>query len=131
MDDPDSQPSGPITLQLSTRNEWLLHHVLLDRIEQEPAAHNPTGVDPPSIEVYRAFEALDAGETGFTIAQLEGMRSVLAEYHHSTTWWELERQRIELLLHEITEIIEQHRTSQPSEDSIERNPSKVSEETDR
>lgn len=111
MAEPDSNSSRPVTLSLSRRDQWLLHHVLLDRIEQHPRTENPTVVDSAPIEVCEAFEILDSGESSFTVSQLEAMRSVLSEYHHSTTWWELERQRIEMLLHRITEGIEAHQES--------------------
>lgn len=115
MDEPDSDSSRPITLSLSRRDQWLLHHVLLDRIQHHPRTEDPTEVDSPPSEVADAFEILDSGETSFTVPQLEAMQSVLSDYHHSTTWWELERQRIESLLHRIVEEIEAHRESLPAE----------------
>lgn len=51
--------------------------------------------------VFCAFETLDAGETSFTDRELETILSVLAEYHHSTDWWECERAQIEALLYRI------------------------------
>lgn len=98
-----------VTLSLSPEEHWTLHHVLLDRIEQEEAAAEPTGIEPPAVEVFQAFETLDAGETSFTIAQLDGIQTVLAKYHHSTSWWKLERTRIEQLLHHVTDLLDQHR----------------------
>jgi hypothetical protein len=76
--------------------------VLLDRIEQEATEEAALSVEAPPIEVFQAFERLDAGETSFTIAQLEAIQTVLMEYHHATTWWELERAEIERLLHRVT-----------------------------
>lgn len=102
-----------VTLSLPPAEHWTLHHVLLDRIEQEATAVDPMRVEPPSVEVFQAFETLDGGETSFTIAQLEAMQTVLAEYHHSTRWWELERARLEQLLHRITDCIEQHHAVLP------------------
>ena len=104
----------PITLSLPPEEQWTLHHVLLDRIEQEVVAEEPGGIDPPPIEIFQAFEALDAGETSFTLAQLKAMQTVLSEYHHSPTWWELERSQIEQLLHRVTEPIEQHPAALPA-----------------
>lgn len=97
-----------MTLSLSPKEHWTLHHVLLDRIEQETTAAEPTGVEPPSVEVFQAFEMLDTGETNFTLSQLDAIRTVLTEYHHSTTWWELERAQIEHLLHQVTDLLDQH-----------------------
>ena len=68
-------------------------------------------VDPPPAEVFRAFETLDAGETSFTIAQLEAIQDVLAEYHHSSTWWEIERPQFEQLLQRTAQLIEQHQAA--------------------
>jgi hypothetical protein len=81
--------------------------VLLDRIEQEAAEATPASVEAPPIEVFQAFERLDAGKTSFTIAQLEAIQTVLMEYHHASTWWELERAGIERLLHRVTRCLNQ------------------------
>lgn len=114
MDASDTPERSPwISLSLPPEEQWTLHHVLLDRIERETTAEQ-TNVDPPA-EVVRAFERLDAGETGFTVAQLEAIQAVLAEYHHATTWWELERARLERLLHRVTDLVEQHRATLPAE----------------
>ena len=102
-----SQPSAT-TLSLPPKEHWTLHYVLLDRIDQETTVGDTAEVDPPPVEVFQAFETLDAGETSFTIAQLEAIQGVLAEYHHSPTWWEIERPQFEQLLSRITELIEQH-----------------------
>lgn len=63
--------------------------------------------DPPPIEIFQAFEILESGNTQFTLSQLKAIREVLAEYHHSPTWWEVERSQIEQLLHRITQLINQ------------------------
>ena len=34
----------------------------------------------------------------------------MPKYHHSSTWWEIERPRLEQLLHRATQLIEQHQT---------------------
>lgn len=97
-----------ITLSLSPEAQWTLHHVLLDRIEQETTTAS-TSDEPPPVEVFQAFETLDAGETSFTIDQLKAIETVLVEYHHASTWWELERAQIEQLLHRVTAHLHQHR----------------------
>ena len=108
-DTPDRLRS--VTLSLSSEAAWTLHHVLLDRIEREAAEPSSVSVEAPPIEVFQAFERLDAGNTGFTIAQLEAIQTVLMEYHHSTTWWELERAGIERLLHRVTRCLNQQQAS--------------------
>lgn len=53
-----------VALDLSRAQQWVLHHVLLDRIEL--GANAPETVDPPSPAVYRAFDKLDHGSVRFT-----------------------------------------------------------------
>ncbi|WP_440771373.1 DUF7853 family protein [Natronorubrum sp. DTA28] len=101
-----SAHSQSVTLSLPLEEQWTLHHVLLDRIERELAAADPTTIDPPPVEVFQAFEALDAGQTRFTMAQLGAIQTILAEYHHSPTWWELERPQLEALLHHVSSAID-------------------------
>lgn len=86
------------SLPLSRAEQWTLHHVLLHRIERESSNQ---GEEPPPLTVFCAFETLDAGETSFTDVEFEAIQSVLAEYHHSTDWWESERAQIESLLYQI------------------------------
>ena len=110
------QRTGSLTLSLPPEEHWTLHHVLLHRIEQESTAENPPEVEPPPVEIFQAFDRLDAGETRFTVAQLEAMQTVLGEYHYSTTWWERERSRIERLLHRVTERLERHQAMLPADE---------------
>ena len=99
--EPRSTRPQSIELTLPANEYWTLHHVLLHRIDRETTADSPTVVDPPPIETFQAFEILDTGQTTFSIGQVEAMQEVLAEYHHSTTWWESERSQIEQLLHHL------------------------------
>ena len=108
----NSQEPSEVTLSLEPETQWTLHHVLLDRLEQEETAEDPNSIDPPPVAVFEAFETLDAGEVSFTISELEALRTVLAEQHHSTTW-EHERPRLEELLHEVTQLLDRHETAQP------------------
>ena len=101
-------PQRTVTLSPPLEEQWTLHHVLLDRIDRE--AEDPSRVDSPPVEAYQAFETLDAGGTSFTIAQLEAMRTILAEYHHSPDW-ERDRTRIERLLRRVSDRLERHRTA--------------------
>lgn len=104
-----------VALSLSSEEQWTLHHVLLDRIEAESTVSDSSRVDPPPVEVFRAFETLDRGDVSFTIGELEAVQSVLSEYHHSPTWWEVERPRIERLLHRVSGPLEAH-PSAPAHD---------------
>ena len=101
-----SRSPQSITLALPLDKKWTLHHVLLHRIEQEQTATNPTGIDPPPLEVYQAFDTLDAGESRFTPRQLEAVQDVLATYQRATDWWELERSQLEQLLHQVATALE-------------------------
>ncbi|RBI59920.1 hypothetical protein DMJ13_19650 [halophilic archaeon] len=47
-----------VCLALSREEQWVLHHVLLDRIELETRA--PADTDPPPLGVFQVFEKLDA-----------------------------------------------------------------------
>ena len=107
-------PRRSVALSLPPEEQWTLHHVLLDRIEREARAEDAATVSPPSVEVYEAFETLDAGETSFTVVQLDAIRTLLAEYHHVPSW-ELDRSRVERLIHRITVAIEGHGTACPAE----------------
>jgi hypothetical protein len=102
MSDPPL-PANPRSLSPTPAEQWTLHHVLLDRLGEDPTVS--TEGDAPA-ELRRAFETLDAGERRFTLAQLEAIRDVLATYHHSTTWWVVERPRLESLLSLVTTRIE-------------------------
>ena len=92
-------------LSLSPAEEWTLHHALLERIDAEPTAADPTGIDPPPLAVYTAFERLDAGETTFSVAELDAMQAVISDAHHAPDWC-AERDRLESLLHALTRSLE-------------------------
>ena len=97
-----------ITLKLPRSEQWTLHHILLDRIDQELTAPDTTSVDPPAVEIYQAFEILETGSTRFTNDQFEAMQEILAEYHHSSPDWEVDRPQIESLLDRIADIVSAH-----------------------
>ena len=96
--------SRTVTLSPPLEEQWTLHHVLLDRIERE--AEEPASVDSPPVEAYRAFERLDDGRRSFTVAQVEAMRTIIAEYHHSPEW-EHDRSRLERLLRRLSDRLEE------------------------
>lgn len=106
-----SSQSQSVALYLLPKEHWTLHHVLLHHIDRETTAEDPV-VDPPPLEIFQAFEALDAGGVTFSTSQLEAMQAVLAEYHYSTSWWESERSQLERLLHDIATELDDQR-SQP------------------
>lgn len=94
--------------------QWTLHHALLDRLQREAdeGVANGSPADDPSIGRLRgAFATLDGGGRRFTVAQLEAIRRLLASYHHRTSWWEVERPRIERLLDRVTDALAADRPS--------------------
>lgn len=93
----NDRPPAPTFLSLSREARWTLHHALLTRLED--------GEDPPR-ELLAAFERIDAGETTFRAGELGRIRDVLADCHHATGWPELERSRLEDLLHRVTVALE-------------------------
>ncbi|WP_152040808.1 DUF7853 family protein [Salinigranum salinum] len=98
----ERHPPAPVeSLVLSREQRWTLHHVLLDWLGRETAATSDHGSAATS-EIERAFAELDAGGCEFTHAELQAVQDVLASYHHSPTWWEVERSRLEGLLHEVS-----------------------------
>jgi hypothetical protein len=113
-------PGGSVeTLSLSREDEWTLHHVLLDRLGFGRDTGPPSlGSDPAGddSELRRAFEKTDTGGNDYTLAELKAMQRVLAAYHHSTTWWEVERPRLERLLHVVSTAIERGRESCRADD---------------
>ncbi|MCU4741289.1 hypothetical protein OB955_13625 [Halobacteria archaeon AArc-m2/3/4] len=103
-----------ITLSVPPAEQWTLHHVLCHRIERASRGKVGIGGDPPPLELCEAFETLEAGDTRFTAVQLEAIQDVLAEYHHCTDWWEVDRTRIERLLHHVSSGLEAVRTDPES-----------------
>lgn len=94
---PDNRPTPPVeSLSLSRAEQWTLHHVLLDALEADRTGDAVAAVP---LELRQAFETLDDGGETFTRAQLKAIRAVLSRYHHRTTWWMVERPRLERLLH--------------------------------
>lgn len=91
------------TVSLSPTEQWTLHHLLLHQLEQ--AATESGDTEEMSEVLLDAFETIDRGEQQFTHAELQAVQSVLAQYHHSTSWWELERSQIERVLHQVAEAL--------------------------
>ena len=112
----DGSPSTTTeaTLSLSRAEQWTLHHVLADCIDSQHAdgamvSMDETTASTDQATLRRAFETIDEGETTFTRAELERLQTVLARYHHRTSWWMVERPRIEGLLNCISTALEEAR----------------------
>ncbi|WP_306053907.1 DUF7853 family protein [Natronococcus wangiae] len=65
-------------INLSREEQWVLHHVMLDRMELE--AQSPADTDPPSIAVYRVFEKLEAGTHQFSQSECQCLQDELRQY---------------------------------------------------
>ncbi|MFC6768694.1 hypothetical protein [Natrinema soli] len=66
-----------VALALPRDDLWVLHHVLLERLDAERTAPAPASIDPPPLAVYRVFDTLEAGETSVRITDLEAVTDVL------------------------------------------------------
>lgn len=53
-----------ISLDLSRQDQWILQHVLLDRVERK--ARTAEQSDPPTLGAFRAVDTLEAGVYEFT-----------------------------------------------------------------
>lgn len=76
MNDPNRQLEH--VFDLSREEQWVLHHVVLDRLELEAQA--PTDTDAPPLAVYRVFEKLDGGTYRFSEGEHECLRDQLRRY---------------------------------------------------
>lgn len=94
---PEERPPVSVeSLSLSHEEAWTLHDVLHTHLQRTGTGEGevPTG---PARE---AFERLDDGTRRFEPAHLEAIQRVLARAHH-TRRWEVERPRLEALLHRV------------------------------
>lgn len=66
-----------LTLALSREEQWLLHHVMVDRMELDARS---SGTDTPSVDVYRVFDKLEAGTHRFTRRECRCLRDELEQY---------------------------------------------------
>lgn len=64
--------------QLSREEQWIAHHVMLDRIELEAKA--PGDTDPPPLEVFRVFEKLEADHPRLTSSERRCLCRELRRY---------------------------------------------------
>ena len=65
-------------LDLSREEQWVLHDVMLDRIEME--LYVPDETDPPAIEVFKVFEKVEAGTYRFSEAERRCIAEELRRY---------------------------------------------------
>lgn len=65
-------------LTLSREEQWVVHHVMLDRIELETEASTDT--DPPPLSVYHIFEKVDSGIFQFSQRERQCLENELSQY---------------------------------------------------
>lgn len=92
-----------LPLRLSSAELWIVHHVLLERIELEQ--RSPSTTDPPPLEVFHAFEKLEAGEHLFTPSELRRMRRELRRYLERTGGAGADRQAAQQVIDHITDTL--------------------------
>lgn len=92
-----------LPLRLSSAELWILHHVLLNRIELEE--RSPSTADPPPLEVFQAFDKLEAGEHLFTPTELRRMRTELRQYIKRTDGPGQDRQAARRVIDRITDTL--------------------------
>lgn len=95
---PEERPPTHVeSLSLTREEAWTLHDVLLTHLGRE--------CEEPTDHAREAFERLDGGTRRFGAAHLEAMQRALARAHH-TRRWEVERPRLEALLHRVAGALE-------------------------
>lgn len=97
-----------IRLDLSREEQWVLHHVLLDRIELETRA--PADTDPPPLGVFQMFEKLDAHTDTemqqFTPGELRCLREELRQYATESNIPERDQDVVTRLLSRVAEVVD-------------------------
>ena len=66
-----------LSLTLTREEEWVLHHLMLDRMELEARSTEP---DPPSVDIYRIFDKLEGDTHWFTSRECRLLREKLGRY---------------------------------------------------
>lgn len=86
-------------LDLSRDEQWILHHVMLDRIELE--AQHPDDTEPPPFTVYRVFEKIEAGTHRFSRDEHQCLIDELNQYANSKHIPERDQPIVERLLNKL------------------------------
>lgn len=111
-------PPQTVALPLPRDELWTLHHAVLARLEAEETATDPAAIDSLPVAVYRVFEALDAGSTRVSLADLA---VVLDELDHDGDCppWCLGCARLTALCQQLRQVCEQHHASSMCETADE------------
>jgi hypothetical protein len=98
---PEERPPVSVeSLSLTHEEAWTLHDVLHTHLQRTGTGGGEGESEVPTGSAREAFERLDDGTRRFEPAHLEAIQRVLARAHH-TRRWEVERPRLEALLHRV------------------------------
>lgn len=89
-------------LSLSPEEQWVLHHVLQQRIDCE---HRHSSKEPPPIEVFSAFDKIDSGRTMFTTTELCHVHTQLVHRLEAGNVPESDRRAIKAILEQLTNVL--------------------------
>lgn len=67
-----------VPLRLPSREQWVLHHVLSDRIER--SRRSPATAPPPPREVESVFQKVESGSLLLTVPEIRRTREALITY---------------------------------------------------
>ena len=96
-----------VPLRLPSREQWVLHHVLVDRIER--SRRYPWSVPPPPREIREALRKLESGSLLFTVPELQRVREALAGYLRTGSVAPGERREIGRVARRVDEALSRRR----------------------
>lgn len=106
-------PAEPplVPLRLSSREQWVLHHVLSTRIERYRRSPETTPRPPP--DVASALGKLEAGSLLFTVSELRRAREALTAHVRSDVVAPGERRHVADVVERIDEALARSRPAPP------------------
>ena len=96
-----------VPLRLSSREQWVLHHVLSNRIDRPRRA--PGRAPPPAPEIHQALRKIESGTTFYTVPELRRTREALTAYLRNGTVAAGERREVGHLLERIDDALARRR----------------------
>lgn len=106
-------PAEPplVPLRLSSREQWVLHHVLSKRIERYRRSPETTPRSPP--EIASALGKLESGSLLFTVAELRRAREALTAHVRNDVVAPGERRDVADVVERIDEVLARSRPLRP------------------
>jgi len=102
MSAPSTEPPL-VPLRLPSREQWVLHRLLGDRIER--ARRSPRTTPPPDPDVKGAFRKVESGSLLYTVPELQRTREYLAAYLQDGLGPDGERQYVVSIVERIDEAL--------------------------